>query len=69
MTLVAPNLNALVADRPEHLAHHFAAASPQFDAAKVVEWKAEKERRHEENRVAHEAELAQAKAELFATRL
>ena len=35
----------------------------EFDAAKAIEWKAEKDRRLEEERQAREAELAQFKAE------
>lgn len=39
----------------------------EFDTVKVAKWKAEKERQLEENRVAHEARLAQARA-IFNTR-
>ena len=38
MTVTTPNINALVDDRPEHLAHHFDNTSQQFEAAKFGMW-------------------------------
>ncbi len=38
MTVITPNINAIVDDRPEHLAHHFDDASQQFEAAKFGMW-------------------------------